>query len=285
MGGQWAGLGFVEGIHQFIETRGIGKAIALADGVAQHVAEFEFVFGGDGWGLRARIAELGELAPFAKIQEMAPDFMAGWRGIVGLAIARVERFEMRGIGEIVGGSINLLIDFDEGFAFHRSARLDAGKEAQRSLGIFDMSRGARAIGGAIEEEEDVTEGIFDGGAVAARNWTGRGDERQAELGAALVEIADVVDEVVNCLGGKIGITVEDKFGVFIGELEIREAGILLEQLHSQDIAIILHRAFQLRDAEENAIDPSQHRCLEVSSYAGSAAARSLWSSRCSFSVG
>jgi hypothetical protein len=219
------------------------------------------LFGGDFRRHGARGAELGELAALAEVEEVTPDFAAGRLGLaVGSGVVAVEGFEVRGIGEIVGGAGGSLVGFDEDVFFDGGALFDSGEETGGDLGVFDEV----GIGdpfrssGAVEEEEHVTEGIFDGGAEAAGDGGGWGGEFQLKLVAAAVEVFHAIDEVIHRVIGEVGIDVEDELGLAVEEAEAGEALVLLDELEADDVAIVTHSPFERLNAHQDSIDVFEH---------------------------
>src|SRR5580658_7208788 len=244
----------VEVIDQAVEFRRVRKPVAAAGRRAQKLAEmlqgggFDFGRGGTGG------AELGELAGFAEVQEMTPSLAA--RGAEGGEMGDVESvefFEMRRVGEIVGGEVDLLIGGEK----RVDARFDfgffAGEKGCGGFGVFD---GAGTRGGAIEEAEDGAEGVLDGGFEAARDLLGGLDEGELEFIAAAVEVADIVDEEIGFLVGEIGVGMENEFG--FAEREGGDGGVVADEGEAESVAVVGDGAGEIRDAEDDAVDPLEH---------------------------
>src|SRR6476469_9398288 len=73
---QRPGLGAVEGVHDRVETLGVGEAVALADVIAERLTQRSAVVVRHLRRLAPGGAELGELAGLAEVQEVPPDFGA-----------------------------------------------------------------------------------------------------------------------------------------------------------------------------------------------------------------
>lgn len=152
MWGHGARQDLVEGFGDLIETFGVGEAVALADVFADEFAEFRAGFGIDLGGIGAGFAEFGEFAGFSQVQQMPPDFGAAGFGVgLGGGVGVEEAFEMRGVGEIVGGSADLLVNLDQQIFLHGGALFDAGEEAGGGFGVFDAGCVMAFFDGAIEE--------------------------------------------------------------------------------------------------------------------------------------
>src|SRR4051794_33009716 len=97
VGGELAGLGAVELVHEAVEAVGIRQAVALANVGAEHFAEAVALVGGEIGREGAGGAELGKLAALAEVEDVTPDLAAGGLGLtVGGGIGPVEGFEVRG---------------------------------------------------------------------------------------------------------------------------------------------------------------------------------------------
>src|SRR5438046_2298934 len=92
--------GLVEFVYTVVEAWRIGEPVALADVRAEHFAKtlagFMIDFGWFAFGF----PELGELAGFAEVKQMTPDFLArraglaevaGIRGVKGFELGRVRK--------------------------------------------------------------------------------------------------------------------------------------------------------------------------------------------------
>jgi hypothetical protein len=133
------------------------------------------------------------------------------------AVGFVEGLEVRRIREIVSRATNFFVRGDECFPLHRDARFDAGKKCGGRFCRFDLRRIRPAA--AVEQLEDIAEGIADGGAMAARGALGRREEFEFELFAVAIDGADVVDEVEDFFAGAIRVGVEDELGLAVGKLK------------------------------------------------------------------
>lgn len=65
----------------------------------------------------------------------------------------------------------------------------------------------------IDQTQHIAERVSDFRAVAVRGLNRRCGGSQFELVAALVEVAHVIDQIINRLGRQVGIGMDDLFGV------------------------------------------------------------------------
>src|SRR4051794_22714973 len=105
MGGHAMGAreGAVELVNDLIEARRVRETVALADVYAQHVAKALACFVRQVRRLAPGLAELGELAGLAEVEQVSPDLGARglWVGVV-VNVRLVEAFEVRGVRQVVG---------------------------------------------------------------------------------------------------------------------------------------------------------------------------------------
>ena len=110
MGGKLSRLGLVEFIDQLFKSLGVGEPIAAADVFAEQRANLLLAVFADVGGGASRLAELWELAAFAEVEEMAPDFAAGGLGVRVLGgVGCEEPLEFGGVGQIIRGSADFLV--------------------------------------------------------------------------------------------------------------------------------------------------------------------------------
>src|SRR5205814_832934 len=106
---------------------------------------------------------------------------------------------------------------------------------------------------------------------------------QAQLVAAAIQIAHVVDQIINRIGGQIVVSMKNQLCLAVAKMKAGDVRIMTNDFEAQHVAIIVDRALELGHAEDEAVDSFEHQTLMAAS--AETLGTSLSSSSFSFSVG
>jgi hypothetical protein len=87
------------------------------------------------------------------------------------------------------------------------------------------------------------------------------DESEFEFGAAAVEIADVIDEIADLLGGLIGVGVKDQLAGVVAQGKTGDRGFAAEKAQAENVAIVSDRSRQGGDTQDDAVDAAEHEAV------------------------